>query len=283
MRQRRKRLRVLLWAWTAATVLALWAGIKTAAAEGQEPVEVPILMYHSVLERENGSIYCIGREAFRADLLYLKEHGYEAVLASELADWAREGKPLPEKPVMITLDDGFLNGLTAVLPVLEELDMKAVISVVGAYSEQSIAEHDPDPRYAYLTWEDIRTLAQSGRVEIGNHTYAMHGLEGRRGCARCSGEEAEVYRAALAGDLSRLQELLTRESGVTPVTFAYPYGAVSGEALTVLKELGFQAALTCDERINTLTGDPEELYCLGRFNRPSDESTEAFMARVGLG
>ena len=46
--------------------------------------------------------------------------------------------------------------------------------------------------------------------------------------------------------------------------------------------MGFVAALTCKERVNRLTGDPEQLYDLGRFNRPSGVSTQAFMDRVGL-
>lgn len=257
---------------------------RTAEAEPQEgtPVSVPILMYHSVLERENGSVYCISEERFRADLCWLKEKGYETVFVSDLVRWAREGTPLPEKPVVITLDDGFLNAKTAVLPLLEELDMKAVVSVVGEYTERAVQENDPDPRYAYLTWEDIAALAASGRVEIGNHTFAMHGLEGRRGCARLPGEEETAYQSALREDLSRLQAQLAEKSGVTPVCFAYPYGAVSEAALPVLRELGFQAALTCEERVNLLTGDPEELYHLGRFNRPAGVETEAFFAELGL-
>ncbi len=255
-----------------------------ALADSQETssVQVPILMYHSILQHENGSVYCLPESVFREDMLYLKHCGYTAVFVSDLVKYDLEGVPLPEKPIVVTIDDGFLNSLTAALPILEETGMKATVSVVGSFTEKSIAENDPNPAYAYLTWEDIRALAASGCVEIGNHTWAMHELEPRKGTRKCSGETVESYQAALRSDLMELQACLEKKSGVTPTVFAYPYGSISPEALPVLKELGFQAALTCNEQINSLTGNCEELYSLGRFNRSSGISTAEFMSRAGI-
>lgn len=266
---------------------ALCAGTAGAEADGtqvhESAVDVPILMYHSILQSENGNCYCLSAAAFRSDLQYLKEHGYQTVFVSQLSDYVLQGRPLPEKPVVITLDDGHLNALTAVLPILEELDMKATVSVVGCYTEKSIAENDPNPNYAYLTWQDIEALQNSGRVEIGNHTFQLHELSDRRGAEKKCNESTACYQALLREDLTRLQTWLTQQCGTTPRVFAYPYGFASPESLDVLKELGFTAALTCKEKINHLTADdPEQLYDLGRYNRPSGVSTGEFMRRVGL-
>ncbi len=253
---------------------------RRATAASADCVAVPVLMYHSVIDSGRTGDYTVTAETFRKDMLWLKEHGYTTVFISELVAFARTGAPLPARPVAVTLDDGYLNNLTCVLPVLEELDMKAVVSVIGSYSAEFSETMDRSPSYAHLTWEDIRALAGSGRVEIGNHTYDMHELSPRRGCMRKRGEAAEDYAAALIADLTRLQELITDNCGVTPAVFAYPYGRISEEALPVLKSLGFTAALTCESRVNYLTGDPEELYRLGRFNRPSGVSTEEFMKKL---
>lgn len=269
----------LLFLWTAAAGSFPARGAAPAETTG---VDVPILMYHSILQRENGNCYCLSADVFRSDLTYLKSQGYHTVWVSELVDYVLDGEPLPEKPVAITLDDGHLNSLTTVLPILEALDMKATVSVVGCYTEKSIKEADPNPNYAYLTWEDIHTLAASGRVEIGNHTFALHELGERRGAEKKCGEDTACYQALLREDLGRLQTTLATESGVTPQVFAYPYGFASPESVPVLKDLGFTAALTCKEKINHLTGDPEQLYDLGRFNRPGGMSTAAFMRQVGL-
>lgn len=276
--------RILLLGLCLAALCAGTAGAEADSTQAHESaVDVPILMYHSILQSENGNCYCLSAAAFRSDLEYLKEHGYQTVFVSQLSDYVLQGRPLPEKPVVITLDDGHLNALTAVLPILEELDMKATVSVVGCYTEKSITENDPNPNYAYLTWQDIEALQNSGRVEIGNHTFQLHELSDRRGAEKKCNESTACYQALLREDLTRLQTSLTQQCGTTPRVFAYPYGFASPESLDVLKELGFTAALTCKEKINHLTADdPEQLYDLGRYNRPSGVSTGEFMRRVGL-
>ncbi len=243
---------------------------------------VPILMYHSVgYNNRVQSPYILTPEVFEEDMKWLSDHGYTAVFVSDLVHYVLHKTALPDKPVVITLDDGFLNNRTYVLPILEKYGMRAVISVVGSFCEDFSLHPDPDPSYAYLTWEDVSDLARSGLVEIGNHTYNMHSVGERKGCMKLAGESVEAYSATLSNDLSKLQTMLTEKSGVTPTVFAYPYGAVSGEAVFVLQSLGFSAALTCAEKVNFLSPDePEKLYHLGRFNRPSGESTPDFMRRV---
>lgn len=252
-------------------------------ADAGESVAVPILMYHSVCNnRRVTTDYRVTPATLESDLAYLRNHGYTAVFVSELIDFAYGGMSLPEKPIVITLDDGYLNNLTEALPLFEKYGMKAVISVVGEFTETFSKTPDRNPLYAYLTWDDIAALDASGIIEIGNHTYAMHELGTRRGCMKISGESTEKYTSVLREDVGKLQTALTENAGLTPVTFTYPYGFVSAESLPVIKSLGFRAALTCYEKINRLTGDPEELYSLGRFNRAPGLSTEAFMKKAGI-
>lgn len=244
--------------------------------------KLPVLMYHSVLkDARRAGKYVVSPDTFESDMRYLLDHGYESVLPSELAAFADGSGRLPDKPVLITLDDGYYNNLTYVLPILDRLNMKAVVDVVGQYADTFSERSDPNPNYAYLSWDEITELADSGRIEIGNHTYGMHTESSRLGCMKKRGEDFDTYRALLLGDLGRLQTLLQSRAHVTCITFAYPFGDISPEATEVLKELGFQCTLTCYERTNTVVrGDPESLLMLGRYNRPAGLSTEAFMARV---
>ncbi len=279
----RRRAAVLALALTAAFLLALFVPQEAGATptEAGGTVRVPIIMYHSVTpDAKNACDYIIPESTFRADMEYLRRSGYTAVFMSDLAAWEAGTAELPEKPVVITLDDGYLNGLTVVEPVLEELGMKAVISVVGSYTQQYAENGDRCPDYAYLTWDDIRALSQSGCVEIGSHTYAMHSLSPRRGCAKMRGESTPRYRQVLENDLGRLQTELWDKAGVKPTVFAYPYGFYSADSLAVLKQLGFTAALGCEEKINSLDRSADELYHLGRFNRPAGISTADFMRRA---
>ncbi|MBQ6892611.1 MAG: polysaccharide deacetylase family protein, partial [Clostridia bacterium] len=213
---------------------------------------------------------------------YLHDNGYTAIFVGDLVGYVYEGMPLPDKPVIITLDDGYLNNLTYVLPILEKYDMCATVSVVGEFVEGAEKENDPNPMYAYLTWENIKALEDSGRIEIGNHTNKMHEIGERRGCMKIVGESEENYDKALSADLTVLQNSLTENSDLTPIVFTYPFGFVSEESLPIIKKLGFLAALTCYERINYIDGTRDQLYRLGRFNRTPDISTEQFMKSAGI-
>ena len=160
--------------------------------------------------------------------------------------------------------------------------MCATVSVVGEFVNAAVKENDPNPMYAYLTWDNIKEMEASGRIEIGNHTNSMHEIGERRGCMKITGESVETYDSVLSEDLTELQNSLTEKSGLTPIVFTYPFGFVSEESLPIVKKLGFLAALTCYERINYIDGSREQLYRLGRFNHTPNLTTAQFMEKVGV-
>ena len=112
------------------SVSALFRAV-SASASGRE---VPILMYHSVgYNNRVQSQYLLSPEVFEQDLIWLRNAGYTAVFVSDLVAYAEGRGDLPEKPIVLTLDDGYLNNLIYVLPLLEKYQTKAVISVVGSF------------------------------------------------------------------------------------------------------------------------------------------------------
>lgn len=90
---------------------------------------------------------------------------------------------LPEKPVLITFDDGQQSVLEYALPLLEKYDMRAVAAVVGAYCDAEEGTAARSPEYSYLSWAEVAELAASGRFDIACHTQDMHRESSpRRGC-----------------------------------------------------------------------------------------------------
>lgn len=252
----------------------------SAGAIEEDPVFLPVIMYHSVYT-STPSEYEVTTVQLENDLAWLYHNGYTSVTAEQLCLYTNGFGTLPEKPVLITLDDGRYNNLSELLPLLEQYDMHAIVSVVGTYTDNQAAADPHNPVFSYLTWDDIRLLSESGRVEIGNHTYDMHALNGiRRGCAKNSGESDEAYAAALSEDLSLFQNRMKENAGLLPFVFAYPYGLVSRESIPVLREQGILVTLTCYEEPNYITRDPKCLYGLGRYNRSGLYSTEEFMQRL---
>lgn len=255
---------------------------KIAAVSAEDNIFLPVIMYHSLLkDPARAGDYVLSPDVFKADMNYLTENGYTTVFVSDILNYIENGEALPEKPVIVTFDDGYYNVMEYALPFMRENGIKGVINIVGAYSEQSFEEGGHNPTYSYLTWEDISELDKSGVFEIGNHTYDMHSLNGRKGCRRLYSENAEEYRTALFEDTGGLQDILEEKSGVRPVAFAYPFGFISDESTDILEAIGFKVLLTCYEKPNYISRrESGECLILNRYNRPSGTETEKFFEKI---
>ena len=235
----------------------------------EEKTKVPIIMYHSILKNNSqNSKYIVSPELLEEDLLYLKENGFTTIVVEDLIDYVYNNKPLPQKPIMLTFDDGHYNNYYYAYPLMKKYNMKMVISVVGEYAEQFSQSDPSNPNYSYLTWQQIDELQKSGYVEIQNHTYSMHSIGARWGCMKTKGETVEEYQKILYQDLSLLQSRLEKETGKSPTAFTYPFGKISEYSYDVINKLGFKASFSCAEGIAQISENPECLYLLKRFIRP---------------
>ena len=247
----------------------------------QDAVIMPVIMYHTILNSRDG-VYIVSEAQLENDLKELIARGYEFVFPSEVAEFVSGEGSLPEKPVMLTFDDGHYNNLYYGLPILEKYGAKANINIIGRFSEYTTASGEVDnPNYSHLTWEEIATMWDSGVFEVGNHTYDMHNYKPRYGIAPKSGESEQAYRAALKSDISRLQEKIYAAANRYPTTFAYPFGKYNDVAREVLASLGFTVMMTCNEGVNVLRkGETERLSYIRRYNRSGRYSTRDFLDRI---
>ncbi len=261
------------------------APLTASAQKNADTAFVPIVMYHGILDDPSrAGRYVITPAQLDSDLRTIRDNGYTTVGVNELIAYVDNGTPLPEKPIMLTFDDGYYNNILYADPLLERYGMKAVISPVCKWTQvySDTPGQSDHAIYSHVTWEELRAMAASGRWEIQNHSYDMHYCEAgkRKGTLRRASESAEAYEAALRADLTTAQELLTTLAGVTPTTFTYPYGAMCDEALPIIKALGFRATLTCESRVNRITRDAACLYGLGRYLRPSAIASETYFDRI---
>ncbi len=246
-------------------------------------IKLPIIMYHHISKSDARlNDFTISPSQFEKDIIYLKEQGYQTISAKQLLDYVYDNKPLPEKPIMITFDDGHESFYEYIYPLLKQYDLKAVLSVVGSYTDTYTENEDHNVNYSYLTWKQINELADSGYVEIGNHTYDLHSMDkGRKGCTKKQGESIEEYKNLLTKDVMSLQDKITSYTASDLKIFTYPFGRYTKETKEIIKELGFRLIFNCEERVNIIDkNNPEILYNLGRFNRPHGINTEDFFKKV---
>ncbi|QAT42695.1 polysaccharide deacetylase family protein [Aminipila luticellarii] len=251
-------------------------------ASDSDKIDLPIIMYHGLVkDKKLQNQYFISPDLFENDLKYLKENGYSTITMSELIDYVYNGAPLPEKPVILTFDDGFYNNYLYAFPLLKEYNEKAVISILGCETDRYSLIKVNNAYYSYLTWNQINEMILSGHVEIQNHTYDMHTYDhGRKGCSEKSGEALEIYKENFEDDIGRLQQEIIDYTGTTPNTIVYPFGYYTEKSESLIKEMGFKASLTCSQKVNKISRDPQCLYQLGRFLRPPGKSSSNFFKNI---
>ena len=139
----------------------------------EEAVYVPIISYHEV------KAFGLGKDVispweFESDLKYLAENSYTTITMSQLIDYVMGGTSLPDKPIILTFDDGYLNNYVYVLPLLKKYNMNIVFSVIGINIDDFTRVPDDNIDYSHVTWDQLNEMIDSGFVEVQNHTYNMH-------------------------------------------------------------------------------------------------------------
>ena len=245
--------------------------------------EVLIIMYHQI--SENSSLwgdYVIPEKLLISDFEYLKNNGFTAVKIKDLIEFSNGKKDLPDKSVVITFDDGQRSFLTKVVPLLEKYNFPANINIVGSLIDLYTENGETDDRYAYLNWNDLKILAQHPLVEIGHHSYNFHSLGLRRGMGKIYGESNSAYSEIIKTDIETLNDKLLSNIGFVPFIMAYPYGIKNKTLEEIVKSEGFSVTLSCRESVNKISvGD--ELFDLGRFNRPYKYSANTFFTEIATG
>ena len=246
-------------------------------AETEGRISLPVIMYHHISrEKSQWNDYVVSLGEFESDLDYLAANGWHSIGVRDLLAWYDGAFEMPEKPFMITFDDGFESTLAYAEPLLEEYGFCAVVAVIGSVCGDVSKYEKHDPEFSNLSWEEAAEMARRGVIEVQCHTWNMHESWPRRGCQIRRGESPEAYRRALSADLERFWQ----ESGAHGVdlvpAIAYPFGAFCAETGNIVLEEGFEVAFTCWERFNTLIRGEEKPYQLGRYNRPHGLSSEKF-------
>ena len=247
--------------------------------------KVPILMYHH-LSQETGSGTTISAAAFEDQIAALQANGYTAVTLEDLYDYVTYGTELPDKPIVITFDDGYESNYTLAYPILERYGFCGTIFTIGVSVGKDTYKDTGAAIIPHFDWEQAREMVASGVIEIGSHTYDFHQSEAldpapvRSGVLQLPGESEEDYITAFRGDISRSLAEIEAGLGEPVHILAYPFGFYTELSQVLCREQGIYATLTVEERVNTLVkGLPQCLYGLGRFN-VTESSGQELIARL---
>ena len=187
---------------------------------------VVVLMYHRFGEDKFPST-SIRIEQFSAHLNHLKESGYAVVPLADVHAAIREGEPLPDRAVAITIDDAYRSVYDVAFPMFKEYGYPYTVFVATDAVDEGLP--------AYMTWEQMREMAEAGA------TFANHGAAHRSAIERTDGASDEEWLAAVRDDIEKGAKRIADELELLPGSFAYPYGEYTTDVGNMLQDMRYDS------------------------------------------
>jgi len=239
---------------------------------------VPVLMYHAFTAGSSApSDLYVTQARFRQQLQALQSAGYSFVTCKDLQNFVSRGTPLPQNPILLTCDDGYLDNYLYAYPVLQELNARMTIFTVGISIGKDTYRDTSQAINPHFSFAQAAEMSTSGLVEIGSHTYDMHRWpaletgEARHGMEPLSSETKETYLPFAESDLRYMYQQLSLVPGSNRTILAYPQGANHPWAQEAAANCGMTLTCTTQKGTNTLVvGDPNTLLNLNRYTVTDD-------------
>jgi peptidoglycan/xylan/chitin deacetylase (PgdA/CDA1 family) len=217
-------------------------------------VTCPILMYHYISTPPADASatlvdLAVLPEAFDAQLAYLADNGFTPITLKRLYNGLKEIEPLPEKPIVLTFDDGHWDMYANVTPMLLARGMVGTTFLISSFMDQ------PN----HLTWGQAQEIKNAG-MEIGAHSVTHQDL-------------SRMDRAGQEAEIGGCADAIEQQLGVRPEFFCYPLGLYNRLTRRIVKEKGYLGAVTTSD---TVKHNNEQLYVMGRVRVRGTANIEAF-------
>jgi peptidoglycan/xylan/chitin deacetylase (PgdA/CDA1 family) len=230
-----------------ASTAAFSAGEKTTGKENAQYMNV--LCYHQFV---NGNAfgkkdtYKISLPEFEKQLEFLRDNGYNVISMDDFLQFLDGKKKLPEKAVMITIDDGYESIYTGAYPLLLKYKYPATIFVYYKFIRPDERSHE-----SALTVAQILEMKKSGLISVGSHSYTHDGPLTSRHKIKTDAD----YLAFLKREIITAKSSIEKMLGIQLETMAYPFGAYSTESNEFVKKAGFKAGFSVVPSYNTAATD----------------------------
>jgi peptidoglycan/xylan/chitin deacetylase (PgdA/CDA1 family) len=197
---------------------------------------IPVITYHKISDIKEFGLTTVTQNNFEEHIQYLSQNGYTAICFSDIVNQ----KVLPDRPIIITFDDGYENVYHNALPVLNKYGYRAVIFVVtdyiGKYNNWEPASFQS--KYRHLSQDQIRKLSDNG-YEIASHSERHRYLP-------------ILDPADLLDEIANSKNFIEKIIGGPVLSFCYPYGRYNDKIVDVVKRAGYQYATSNLRLLNSV-------------------------------
>jgi len=230
---------------------------------------IPILMFHHISDEANS---ILTSNAFTEYMEVIKTAGYETVLYKDLLNFVNGEGQLPEKPIIVSFDDGYESNYIHAYPLLKIMNMKAEIAVVGYTVGFDLFPDTSIKIIPHFTWIQALEMVESGVININSHSYNLHqhATTGqnvtRLGVVIAEGERKSDYLALLKADAIAANRAIENNLGYTNIAYTYPYGAYNDMTESVFQSLNIPITVTNTYGISEIeVGNTNSLKLLQRI------------------
>lgn len=220
---------------------------------------IPILCYHQFTNKRQGRNSMVVPEfEFEQQMAYLRDNGYQVLSLQDVRAFIDGEKAVPDKAVVITIDDGYKSFYSVAYPILKKYGFHSTLFIYPDFVGAGVG----------LRWKDVSKLHNDPLVEIQSHSKSHDSLSPRPG-----GEEASEYMARLTSEVETTDRILSRKIGRPAEHFAYPYGNSSLELINMLQQNGYELGLTVKQGGNATFASP---YLMRRTMVYAGDSMQTF-------
>lgn len=251
-------------------------------------IDLPILMYHH-FDEEATNYMVVTPNTLEMHLKTLYEAGYSTIDFSDLVEYVYNGKALPEKPVILTFDDGYTSNYEVAKPILEKYDMQATVFAIGSSIGKSTYKDTDHSIIPHFDLNQAAEMLSGNTIQIESHTFDMHQWApyeskqpSRGNILPFDGETEEEYTSALLNDIETYACLWDNNFGKSFYALAYPGGQYNELSEKIIHKAGIPVTLTTstDTRNTILQGLPQTLYALSRWNITEKTTAEQILEIV---
>jgi len=215
-------------------------------------------MYHNLRDLPSNAseldrTWTVAPKQFEAQVALLVARGFQTITMGQLVAHLKRGAPLPNKPIVVSFDDGWVEQYTVAFQILKKYNR------IGTFFIYT----NPIDRNRYLSWAQLQEMTAAG-MDIQAHTLSHPHLT--------SISSNEAFR-----EISESKKIIEAKLGRPVVSLAYPFGEYNAATIELLKRAGIESAVTLAAGYRQRA---DELHTLHRIRVSYDDTLDEFAKRL---